>query len=122
MINANIDCSKCPKQGVCCTEFKMQREIVEKNKNKFQVKSINMVYTDDGGCRVFTGDRLCVFLNRSTKMCSIYEDRPEVCRLYGSGIHELLTCFFFDNKGDRLSKEKEKEVFNKAKNFKRPVK
>lgn len=73
-----IDCSKCPEKSACCGIFRIGDEFLEKHKDKFQV-----------ACEIklgaaFTDDLLCVFLNRKTRLCAVYENRPDVCKLFGT--------------------------------------
>jgi len=39
-----------------------------------------------------TEDMFCVFLNRETRLCSIYEDRTWICKAYGESADPNLWC------------------------------
>lgn len=104
-----IDCSKCPERGTCCGIIPMSKELVEKNKDKFQVIPVKIV-EDKSNCAVLTEDILCVFLDRKTKLCVIYEKRPNVCKLYGMVKHKDLQCAYFKRSGNRRSEASQKQV------------
>jgi hypothetical protein len=46
-----------------------------------------------------TADGSCVFLDLETYACRVYDDRPEVCRLFGTAPHVLLECPEQDTRG-----------------------
>ena len=72
---------------------------------------------------VCTKDDLCVFLDRNTKQCVIYNDRPLLCRAYG--VDERLPCPFLMPDGSRRPVEKikdwEETVDNDLKNLKKKM-
>ena len=70
---------KCENCGKCCGCILLPLEIFHKNKNKNQVEIIKK---KEIGEKVFvlTEDLSCIFLNRKTKKCEIYEQRPQICR------------------------------------------
>ena len=104
-----IDCSKCLKQGDCCGLFPMNKELVNRNKHKFQVNPSKII---ENGNRIviLTEDLFCVFLNRETKTCMIYEERPNVCKLYGVSKDKRLQCPYFKPSGAKRSKASMKKV------------
>ena len=107
-----IDCSKCPDKGCCCGIFQMDKKLVEKHKDKFQVETEKIV-EDKNWIALLTKDLGCIFLNRKTKNCMIYEDRPEVCRLYGISKDPRLQCPYFKRSGARRSPGSQKKVEKK---------
>ena len=104
-----IDCSKCPEKGCCCGIIPFDKNIIEKHKNKFQVVPEKEV---DMGKEVafITSDILCIFLNRQTKLCMIYEDRPEVCKMYGIVKNKQLQCPYFRRSGNKRSDASKRQV------------
>jgi len=72
-----------PNCGKCCSCIPIPKETFEKYKDKIQSKVIKL--NDLHGENVFpiTEDMFCVFLNRKSKMCEIYENRPALCWGYG---------------------------------------
>ena len=97
-----IDCSKCPNPGSCCGIFRMNKEWAKKHEKDFQIKPSKIVDQKDF-VAFLTDDMFCIFLNRETKLCSIYEDRPDVCRLSGSSRHPDLQCPYFKRSGNPRS-------------------
>lgn len=98
-----IDCNKCPEKGCCCGLFPIPIRLLRANKTDFQVEPTKMVEIKEKFVAL-TEDLLCVFLNRKTKLCSIYDQRPEVCRLFGISEHADLQCLYFKRSGNRRSK------------------
>jgi len=113
-----IDCSKCPEGSGCCGILPFSKEFTEKHKNDFQVEP-----TEIREGVVVTDDFHCVFLNRKTRLCAIYDDRPEVCRLFGTkeGILRSnggLACPHFKPNGNEWSKAMNARIRHKSrKNF-----
>jgi len=105
-----IDCSKCPERGCCCGVFSMDLKFIEKHREKFQVKPTKEIKSDNL-VAVLCSDFLCVFLNRKSRLCAIYDDRPEVCKLYGKSkkFKELL-CPYFKPNGKPWSEAKIKQI------------
>jgi len=104
-----IDCSKCPDRGCCCGVFMMSKELVNKHRDKFQVKQFQ-VLEDKDSITIVTDDLGCIFLNRKTRRCEIYEDRPEICRLYGMSKDKKLQCAYFKPSGNPRSEASKKQV------------
>ena len=52
----------------------------------------------------------CVFLNPDTKKCAVYEYRPQVCRDYGIGKFDALSCPYLKSNGKRRTPAMVKRV------------
>ena len=83
--------------GECCGIVPIKKEIWEKNLAKAQ-KRIKEVVEIRGDVYVITDDVKCVFLSKRKK-CVIYEDRPQICRNYGVGINDALSCPYMKPNG-----------------------
>ena len=107
-----IDCSKCLKRGSCCGIFMMDKEWVMKHKFKMQVVPNKIIGGEDNSKHIafLQNDLLCVFLNRETKMCAVYDNRPQVCKDYGLVKDENLQCPYFKPSGNRRSEASQKKV------------
>lgn len=83
-MHEKIDWKKhCEGCGECCGIVPLEPSLWEKHKDK--VQNLDEVVPFIKGLVVpFTKDIFCVFLDRDTKRCLIYEDRPEVCKLQGT--------------------------------------
>lgn len=98
-----VDCLKCT-NSACC---KLTVQVSEKEYSRFKEKgldgnflklqdsfankfpeykhkaeSLSHLYVDIHATMKKSDDGYCVMLDRETMLCSIYEDRPEVCRAF----------------------------------------
>jgi len=93
--------------GECCGVVPLKEEIILRNIEKIQVAPTKTL-TIDGEKYPMTEDLFCIFLNRETKQCMIYDDRPDVCRDYG--IKEELPCPYLKCNGNRRSPAKTRRM------------
>ena len=114
-MNGKIECSKCPDKGSCCGPVPFEKGFVEKYKDKIQVKSQKMVWDDNRDVFV-TEDLGCIFLNRQTRDCMIYEFRPEICKAYGNSDDVRIACPYFKKNGNPRSEARTKQIFRWHKN------
>lgn len=91
----------CEGCGECCGiipfEPKMFAKFVHIAARPFEIrpgKLMDMIYA-------VTEDGWCVFLDQERR-CRIYNDRPDICRLYGT-IPELKCTYLNGEKPDRLA-------------------
>ena len=98
-----IDCSKCPDKEPqsCCGIMIFPKEFVEKFKDKIEQGHIEIIEKEDLVTFLYNDTR-CPFLDRITRLCNIYENRPDVCKRYGIDV-EKLPCLFFKPSGNRRS-------------------
>jgi Fe-S-cluster containining protein len=114
----SIDCSKCKDRGCCCGIMIFTKDFIDKHKDKIQVKDFKEIaegelihlFIDDGGCP---------FLNRATKVCEIYEDRPEICRRYGIDLSDnfKIACPYFKPNGNEWSEAMKKRIERHREHF-----
>ena len=74
----------CDEVRLCCvdTEMTLTKEDVKRiNQLGYKGKEY-LVKTDDGFCELRNVDGHCFFYDRDTKLCKVYEHRPEGCRHY----------------------------------------
>jgi len=69
--------------GECCGIVPIDKIIVKLCEHKAQVNATEIIAFGEDEIVPMTEDFFCIFLNRTTKKCEIYEFRPEVCRQYG---------------------------------------
>lgn len=99
----------------CCGVVPMKKVIVEKHKDKFQVE-IEEEFDMGDEVAIATKDNKCIFLDREKNKCTIYEDRPQVCRLFGYGIdadgkeNVLMYCPHLKPNGNQWSEAKAKQL------------
>lgn len=106
------------KCGECCGVVPIQEEVILRNIDKIQVKPTQTFTIEeekqyDGSIQrnvkyPMTEDLLCIFLNRETKQCMIYDDRPDVCKDYG--VKEELPCPYLKCNGNRRSPAKTRRM------------
>ena len=75
---------KChPNCGKCCGLIPLPKTTFQKHQDKIQVeiKKLNSLHTEK--VLAVTEDLMCIFFNRNTKTCSIYQNRPKICQDYG---------------------------------------
>lgn len=87
--------------GECCGIVPIKKEVWEKNLAKAQ-KHIKEVIEIRGDVYAITDDIKCVFLSKRNK-CVIYEDRPQICRNYGIGYDNALSCPYIKPNGNPRS-------------------
>lgn len=93
---------KCkPNCAECCGIIGIPKELAMKNQHLSQIKPKDVIESD-GKLYIITPDMFCVYLNRETKKCVIYEDRPEICRIYG--MIPACPCPHFDLNGRRRNR------------------
>lgn len=86
----------------CCGFFPISQSIINENRAFFQVEpvkeiEIGLYRNAEPVITVLTEDGACIFLNRETYRCVIYEIRPKVCRLMGTT--PKLLCPYIDMSG-----------------------
>lgn len=109
-----FDCSKCIAKckAVCCTAIPLPNELFEKHK---PIRKIVKLLDDGQGCSLpVTEDGYCPFLGKDMK-CSIYQDRPWICQVYGKGGHIDLECAFQAPDGRIRSRQERREIERKVK-------
>lgn len=83
-MQSNFKCKeKCsaPCCGAIVIEIELETKHMDKIKSSPRYPCERMHVSNS--VAYLTEDLKCIFLNKENK-CSIYEDRPEVCRLYGT--------------------------------------
>jgi Fe-S-cluster containining protein len=95
---------KCKERcGDCCCIVNMPETLINKHRDKFQVPILKEERVEKFGqereIRLETKDQMCAFLDRKTRKCAIYEDRPKVCKDYGIENEGVNKCPYFDSEG-----------------------
>jgi len=80
-INWENICKGC---GECCGPVPFPPEFLMQNTHKYQEQPIELSSIFAGVIVPITKTLCCVFLNKRTKKCEVYPDRPNVCRLQGT--------------------------------------
>jgi len=98
-------------KGGCCGPVPIDKDIWERNQDKIQTTPIE-VMEFDGAVLPLTDSQKCPFLNAELG-CSIYAERPEVCRLFGNETHINLTCSYQKADGSARSFHERKKLQKK---------
>lgn len=114
-----INCENCPhrkdkSKEFCCGLIGFPVTFLESHKSLFRENG-EMKEVGDGTAIVVTPDLICVFYDRETGKCSIYEERPKVCSDYG--MIEQLPCIYFKPSGNRRSAGSEKQTRKRVNRF-----
>jgi len=86
---------------MCCGIVPLPRSLF--NYSPHQKKVREVLEFDEDTVIPITEDGLCVFLKDSK--CTVYDDRPEVCRKFGDESHSLMTCAFQSKDGVLRSRQ-----------------
>lgn len=101
---------KCKKDcGECCGIVPIPTIVWNRNKDKVQ-KFVKQTYISEVFVFPITEDLKCCFLTKDNK-CSIYEERPDVCKRYG--ICDELPCPYLKPNGNLWSEAKAKQIKKK---------
>ncbi len=113
MPTINNKCKKLCEQGICdndCCGI-VPFPVLTFNKYAYRAgvkkwQNLEVVEDKDHNKMIvaYTKDLKCIFLDKG--ICSIYEDRPEVCQKFGDESHELLTCPYLTKEGKRKDDKK----------------
>ena len=85
-----MDCESCLKKckAECCGVIPLPKEIIM----KYKFIRIPIHHEDFGDIILATDkDNYCCYLGEDLR-CSIYENRPDICRKFGDESHILMTC------------------------------
>jgi len=94
-------------RGDCCGCINVPLSLVAKHSSKIQVR-LPSVEILNGNVIYDTPDHKCMFLHRDSGMCTIYEDRLDVCKEYG--FSDRLPCSFIDSEGNVRSIKDRKKI------------
>ena len=95
----------------CCGCVPLPLEIYRGNLN--HIEDFSIIESEeavDEEVYIITKDGKCIFLNRLTSECTIYTNRPDVCRNYGTSKDMLLQCPFLNPSGHPRSLAKRKRL------------
>lgn len=103
-----MNCEKCIEKckAACCGISPFKREFVKKNPPKRKV----ITETDLGNeVALETEGWVCAYLGDDYR-CTVYDKRPEVCKLFGSEKHPALVCPYQDKDGRIRSRQERRNI------------
>lgn len=93
---------KCKERcGSCCGIIPIPEELANKTTNLIQKDKIKETIKIGNDVYFITKDMFCIYLDKK-KRCMIYDERPMVCRLYGTD--PRLPCPHFRLDGTKRDK------------------
>jgi Fe-S-cluster containining protein len=107
-----LDCKNqhCKCKAECCGFNFFESELWEKNQNKIISKPIEIQsFPDLKQVRPKTESGYCPFL-RKDYHCNIYENRPEICREFGSESTPFMSCAYLKKDGTERSRQERRSI------------
>jgi len=86
-----------------------EKEFIEKFKDKIE-PNFKQIIEKGNEIYYFYDDCRCPFLDRNILKCKIYENRPNICRIYGTGKDPRILCPHFKPNGSLWSEAKRKQL------------
>ncbi|MFW9979621.1 MAG: YkgJ family cysteine cluster protein [Candidatus Thorarchaeota archaeon] len=82
-----FDCNhdgSCEKVRLCCvdTEMTLTKKDTERIERLGHTRDAFLIRSDDGFCELRNIEGHCYFYSPDTRLCNIYENRPDGCRYY----------------------------------------
>lgn len=110
-----MNCDKCLEKckAECCTIVPFNKDILQKHLN---VRPIKEILEIDDKILILTETSACCFLGYNNK-CSIYKDRPEICKMFGNGGDLNLTCCWQDENGVMRSRQDRRLIARKQQEY-----
>jgi Fe-S-cluster containining protein len=92
----------------CCGIVPIPKELAKKHEKMAQAKAEEIMAWGENDVVPLTEDAFCIFLDRNTRKCVIYDERPDVCRRYG--LAEDLQCQYIDVRGKTRTPAKQRRM------------
>lgn len=108
-----MNCSNCIKscEAKCCGVVPLPDSVWEKHT---PVREVIKKFDMGNGYTVgMTKDAYCPFLSKDFR-CTIYEDRPEVCKKFGDETEILMTCSYQAKDGRIRSRQERRALYSVA--------
>lgn len=107
-----MNCGKCLDKckAECCGLVPFDKTVFARNRGKQKREILEVINVDDTHVVIVCKHNYCVFLDANYK-CSIYDERPEVCKLYGN--IDNLPCFYQDKEGNMRTRQDRRRLSRK---------
>lgn len=111
-----IDAGKC--HADCCGIIPFALSFWNAHKESAQVKYSHPKKIDGTELYLIAGtDPYCVFLNRETRRCAIYDDRPKTCREMGEpDCPSILECPHYASDGSLRTRAERRRFIRETRN------
>jgi len=108
--NCSLFYNKCAAK--CCGPVPIKRSVFNANFHLVQRPVEDLMDFVDETVIAKTADLTCPFLSSDFK-CQIYNDRPDVCKEFGSEVHPHMTCSFQTKDGKARSEKETRKIEQK---------
>ena len=119
-----FDCKKFHDKchALCCKCAPIEISIYERNEDKIVREVLDILeftaidpFEAKEVCLKLpiTKDGYCPFLNKNLS-CNIYEDRPNICKRYGSEQMKCLRCPYQNKNGEQRSRQESRKILREA--------
>lgn len=112
MLNCDQCLSKC--HAACCGVVPFSKGFISKHRPVREV--LKEVEIETGDVVLETEGHNCPYLKENYQ-CSVYKDRPEICKIYGNETQINLTCQFQDKDGRMRGRQERRAVERKITKF-----
>ena len=97
-------------EGECCGPIPMKRGLLSARKADIQAEYEDIIPGDEQAAFPVAEDIHCIFMDRTTYLCSIYEERPDVCRKFGDEMHPQMCCPYLRADGTKRTRAERRSV------------
>lgn len=94
----------------CCGPIPMLRSLVKKHHDLIAVDYTDTIPDHPEFTFPVTCDLMCIFLDGVSKQCSIYPDRPDVCRKFGDESHVEMSCPYLRSDGTKRNRQSRRKI------------
>jgi len=92
----------------CCGIVPIPKKLAKKYEKMAQADAVKIMAWGENQIVILTNDKFCIFLDRNTRKCVIYSERPDVCKKYG--LIEDLQCQYVDTRGKIRTPAKQRRM------------
>lgn len=78
-------------KAICCGVVPILNDLLHECANLIQREITLQIAVDENNTIAADRNAVCVFLTQEHR-CAIYDRRPQICRIFGTGDHPLLQC------------------------------
>lgn len=105
----SFDCSKHNCKSKCCKVVPINDIFYRANEDKRTRSVIKEESHREGFITPITVGLKCCYLKDDGE-CNIYDDRPNVCKVFGDDSHILMSCDFQDKDGNKRSRQAKRRI------------
>jgi Fe-S-cluster containining protein len=96
-------------RGDCCGVVPFPRGFLDEHREATAV-DVRVVIPEGEFELILGHDKTCVFCHRETGLCNVYDQRPQLCRIFGVGEDLYLQCPWLVPDGTRRSRARRRRL------------